>query len=128
MRFFGKEIHRIAFKPVLALFYFILLGPQLSHKFYFCANSPIRAFKYCHSQSTANGQLRPVASALSNVKRYFTLSIDKRYKFNDKFAIRLPEISLQYIYLLWRHEVYFRRPYTTSFIDIIHPLRGPPFV
>ncbi len=128
MRLVGQKLRRMTFKAVFTLFYFILLGSQLSHKFYFCANSPTRAFKYLHARSTAGEQFRSGGSALSNIKKYFPLSIDKRYEFKDRFAIPSPEISLQFLYLIPAPEIFFICPSAISSTYIIRRQRGPPSV
>jgi hypothetical protein len=119
-------IHRVAFKALLALFYLIVLGAQLSHKFYYCANAPIRAFKYQHAQSTE--QFRPAGSALSNVKSYFPLSLDKRYEFKGKFAIPAHQICLQSVDLVYSPAPCLKVPYPISPSFIIRLLRGPPSI
>jgi hypothetical protein len=128
MGFLKQRKNSIELKAALTLFYLILFGSQLSHKFYQCADSHIRAYKADHWRCTSNNLFIGNGSMLLNYKKPFTLSIDKRYEFKHAFALSSPEISLQFEYSERRKLACFECWYSIHANYVIRPFRGPPSV
>jgi hypothetical protein len=128
MGIFGQRKNSLAFKGALTLLYLILLGSQLSHKFYLCANSPIRAIKAAHRQCASDEPPIGQESMRLKHKNVSTLSIDKRYEFEHTFAVPAPEISLQVEYSEIRTQVFFECWSYIPVTYVIQPFRGPPTI
>jgi hypothetical protein len=116
----------VTFKGLLAALYFILFISQLSHKFYLYANSPsglLKLYELEFSQASIDHS-RP---ALLKHEKQFSLSVDKRYRMADLFAL----FSAEVMACLSGLEL---DRWTCSLCPIFlripanKPLRGPPSV
>jgi len=128
MRLLQHRKYSAIFKGIVVLAYLVLLGSQLSRKFYVCANSPSRAFKGRHSQ-VAHIQLSGHGTPLFlDHKKSSSLSLDKRYEFKHVFALVDPVVYLP-SYILPAKQAFSSccRVFIQSY-SRVNPLRGPPSV
>jgi hypothetical protein len=128
MGLFGQRKNSIAFKGALALLYFILFGYQLSHKFYQCANSPIRTIKTDQWQCTRNELSSGRGSMYLEHNKVSTLSIDKRYEFNHTFAVPLPATNLRVEYSTKVKQACSEPWCRIPANYVVRPFRGPPSI
>jgi hypothetical protein len=126
MGVFRHKRYAICFKAVFAILYAILLGSQLSVKFYLCANSPTGAGGAAHCPGICGKQ--PNSSLTAHVvhRTYVSYSLDKRYHFKHVFALSNPVFSCPSHLLSYKAEVSVRERIFVDFCALINPRRGPP--
>lgn len=128
MRLLGNKKYRSAFKGVISLAYVILLGSQLSHKFYLCANSPTDPLKHSHSRVEHTQRSAAGSYSLLAHKNAASLSLDKRYE-NEHLIALVDPLFYFPSHFLPRKQGFsprYRRFIQTCFH--VNPLRGPPSV
>jgi|SRR5579863_3821628 len=128
MRLLEPGKNSIAFKGGLVLFYFILLGSQLSYKFYRYANFPTRTVKTAHWKHNLNESFRGQGISILNYGKCAALSLDKRYEFKHTLAILPLGLSLQVEYIEQTKRVRFAYWNPISAYYAIQPFRGPPSI
>jgi hypothetical protein len=128
MGLLGHKKYAILFKSVFAVLYVILLGSQLSIKFYLCANSPAGSFRLERHQAM---QRKPASDGLASLlkhRKHASFSLDKRYHFKHFFVLLSPEVSCHSA--IYRHRARIL-PEEGRFSDAFavgNPRRGPPTV
>jgi hypothetical protein len=128
MGIFGHRKSSLAFKGALTLLYLILLGSQLSHKFYLCANTPIRTITTEHGECTFDEPSSGRTTIFLNFKKFSALSIDKRYEFEHTFVVPGPEINLRIEYSEITTQVCLESWCCISSNYVAQPFRGPPAI
>lgn len=73
---------RFIIKAIVGVASLLFFLPQLSYKFYLCANVPTASYQ----SNVISRHPDPVCSSLMH-ERHHPLSIDKRYTFKDVFAL-----------------------------------------
>ena len=126
MGVFRHKRYAICFKAVFAVLYVILLGSQLSVKFYLCANAPTGAYGAAHYPGMRGKQSNSSLTAHVVHKTYVSYSLDKRYHFKHVFAPADPEFSCSSHRLSYKAEVSVRERMFVDFCALINPRRGPP--
>lgn len=126
MGFVGHKRYTIFSERVFALLYVILLGSQLSVKFYLCANSPIGTHRAGHRQVI--GGKRAIAGAASRFvhKNFASYSLDKRYHFKHHFSLLYPQLNCFRCFHQNKAQIsLFEGSFPHSYADV-NLLRGPP--
>jgi hypothetical protein len=126
MGFIGHKKYTIFSKRVFALLYVILLGSQLSVKFYLCANSPIGTLRASHRQMI-NGKLTsPGVVSYFVHKNCASYSLDKRYHFKHHLTLVYPQFNCFSCLRQNREQVSLHEGiFAHSYADV-NLLRGPP--
>ena len=126
MRLFRHKKYQTVFKGLLVVLYFTLLGSQLSHKFYICANFSARIFKGCHCKIAHTRPSIHNASTQLNYPKSPSLTLDKRYELKPIFALLSPAFVVDHILVDGQKEF---NVFCQVFIHVYgahYPLRGPP--
>jgi hypothetical protein len=128
MSFFSHKKYGTVFKGILVVLYLVLLGSQLSHKFYLCANFSSRVSQGCHCNFAHTQPFSHCGSSLLNHRNTSSFSLDKRYELKPIFALLSLAFSLNPVFVDDKKEFNsFCQVFIPSYFAI-HPLRGPPSV
>jgi hypothetical protein len=127
MGVFRHKRYAICFKAVFAILYVILLGSQLSVKFYLCANSPTGACGAAHCTVTRGKHSDSNLTAHIVHRTYASYSLDKRYHLRYVFARLHPEFNCLSHIVPHKAEVSVGERRSVDFCALTNPRRGPPF-
>lgn len=113
-------------KAIIALAGLLAVTPQISYKFFLCANLPAGAFK-AHHRAPHVAQVRDAGSGSRLAhERHHRLSIDKRYTAKHLFALPSIAFALTEQPLPSVSPVLPRPLGSSDPLLVAHRLRGPP--
>jgi hypothetical protein len=126
MGFIGHKKYVLFSKGIFALLYVILLGSQLSVKFYLCANSPIGANRVGHRQVMPEKQASLGFASRFVHKNCASYSLDKRYHFKHHFTLLYPQFNCFPCLCQNKEQISLHEStFVDSYADV-NLLRGPP--
>jgi hypothetical protein len=126
MGFIGHKKYTIFSKRIFALLYVILLGSQLSVKFYLCANSPIGTLRVSHRQVIDGKRTSPGVVSHFVHKNCASYSLDKRYHFKHHFTLLYPQYNCFSCLCQNKEQISrYESTFADSYADV-NLLRGPP--
>ena len=120
-----KYFRHFLIRVVIAFTGVLVIAPQVSYKFYLCANLPAPSLKTSH-KTHVRSSLADVAGSLLKHERRHRLTIDKRYTVKLVFALLPARLSISEQSMCTVIPV---MPKPVSGADpflIDHRLRGPP--
>jgi hypothetical protein len=126
MGFIGHKKYVLFSKGIFALLYVILLGSQLSVKFYLCANSPIGANRVDHRRVMLGKQARPDFAARFVRKNCASYSLDKRYHFKHHFTLLYPQYNYFSCLPQDKEQISLHEGVFVHSFAYVNLLRGPP--